>query len=172
MNGNKFIKIIIFLLSSLITENSLATENITSLSNSAYTPHPSVKASFYSMDSELVHQGYSIQNTNNKLIIFHNNKVIPEASFGGPIGPNEAKKLYIYLKNTLRSANIYLNKELIEHTDKDGVAFIDIYKEVGKYVLELTTETDNIKVGYLFLLDRDIKLICGGERFNCEEGYY
>ena len=109
MKLNKFFKNIPFLLCSLIALSAWTKDNDTNLINSKYQPKLQIKNSFYHIDSQLIKQGYDIQNTNDSLTILHHNQIIPEARFWGPIGTNEAKKLYIALKDTLKNADVFLS---------------------------------------------------------------
>lgn len=134
-----------------------------------------INQSVYSMDKNLINAGYKIENINNHPVIMFQNKPISSEDFYMPgIQGDQAIKLYIEIKNTIKNATINLNDSTLQQkTDKFGTAYIDLYRMKGKYHLQLENSIIHFTSNYYFKLDKPLKLICHGtNNFTCDKIYY
>jgi len=152
---NKYFKIIIsLLLFKSIIAYSLSDDNSELRMN----------GSFYSMDKSLIDKGYNLYNKNNELIYLYHGKKISAAQLYAPsMGRDEAIKLLIILKDSIKNAIVYLNEKELDKTDKNGMVEIDIFRNKGNYKLNLMDTLGN-SVNYIFSLEKNIKLECSGEK--------
>jgi len=147
-----------------------------SLQNENINESPIYKEnSSYLMDRALIARGYSLKNENNNVVIQYKNENISMPQFyASSIGPDEAIKLYILLKDTIKKANIYLNNKLLmQKTDNNGAAVIDKFFKKGNFHIQLTDSEDRIALNYYFLLDENLKVSCSGiAQFKCQKENY
>lgn len=127
------------------------------------------------MDKNLLNAGFKIENINNRAVLMFQNKPMSAAEFYMPgVEGDKALKLYIELSDTIKNAAIYLNDTALQQkTNQFGSAYIDLYREKGRYYLKLVNLVTQSTNNYYFDLDKPLKLSCHGIKdFGCTKIYY